>query len=543
MQNPEAIVPVLRLRTALNSLVAGFRKALPSEATTFRTWMIVPLFAIGYYACSLVGFFFTPPDTPISTFWPPNAVLLSAFLLTPPRLWATVLLGVLPVHFLVQLRMGIPLFSALGWFFGNTGEALLGAVCMRALCKERSFFESVRGMVIFLSFGVLLAPVTSSFLDSVSAIRLRPVQNYWLLWETRLTTNMLSNLAIVPILVSLRVNGLSWFRRATLRQYFEAGALASCLILVSFTVFSGESGTLPPALTYAPLLLLLWSAARFGPIGLSSSLLGVVLISSWNAVHNRGPFGAAYVADDMLSLHSLLIVFASPLMLVVALLAERVTDAKKVGNTRSMLIQVQEQEYHRIARQLHTDIVGQLTLMGLSVDELRVASNPYTRPLLDKLHDQIYNAGTALLRLSHKIHPFSVEYLGLARALTRLCRDASIEHGISIHCSAVRVPPSIPLEVSLRIFRLGQVALQNILERQVKTAIVELIVEAQRVLLRVTDDGGGVDQLHGSAGLVYMREQALSLGGTFDTIDASYDGTVVEVSVPIPQSVTPFQYT
>ena len=227
MQNPEAIVPVHRLRAALNSLVASFRKALPSDALFFRTWMIVPLVAIGYYACSLVGFFLTPPDTPISTFWPPNAILLSAFLLTPPRLWTAVLLGVFPVHFLVQQHMGIPLFSSLGWFFGNTGEAFLGAVCMRAVCKERSFFESVRGMVIFLSFGVLLAPVTSSFLDSVSAIRLGQVQSYWLLWETRLTTNMLSNLAIVPILVSLGVNGLSWFRRATLGQYFEAGALAS----------------------------------------------------------------------------------------------------------------------------------------------------------------------------------------------------------------------------------------------------------------------------------------------------------------------------
>jgi len=534
MQDPEAIVPVLRLRTALNSLVVGFRKAHPSDAPVFRTWMIVPLVATAYYACSLVGFFLTPPDTPISTFWPPNAILLSAFLLTTPRLWTAVLLGVVPAHFLVQLRMGIPLFSSLGWFFGNTGEALLGAVCMRAVCKERGFFESVRGMVIFLSFGVLLAPVTSSFLDSVSAIRLGTVQSYWLLWETRLTTNMLSNLAIVPILVSLGLNGLSWFHKATLRQYFEASALAICLILVSVTVFSGESGTLPAALTYAPLLLLLWSAARFGPVGLSSSLLGVALISSWNAVHNRGPFGAAYVADDMLSLHSLLIVFASPLMLVAALLTERVTSAKKVGNTRSMLIQVQEQEYHRIARQLHTDMVGQLTLMGLSVDELRGASNPYTRPLLDKLHDQIYNAGTALLRLSHKIHPFSVEYLGLAGALTRLCRDASIEHGIFVHCLAARVPPSIPLDVSLRIFRFAQLALQNLLERQVKTAIVELIVEAPRVLLRISDNGGGVEQLHSeSAELFYMREQALSLGGTFDLMAASYDGTVVEVSVPI----------
>jgi signal transduction histidine kinase len=207
-----------------------------------------------------------------------------------------------------------------------------------------------------------------------------------------------------------------------------------------------------------------------------------------------------------------------------------------------MLIHVHEEEYHRIARELHTDVVGQLTLMGMSVDELRGASNAYARPLLDKLHDQIYNAGTAMLRLSHKIHPFSVEYLGLTKALTKLCRDAGIEHGISIHWSTAHVLHDLPLDVSLRIFRLAQLALQNLLERQVKSAGVELVVDARTVLLRITDAGGGVDLLHReNAGMAYMREQALSLGGTCETM--AQNGMVVEVSVPIRRVYPPFQNT
>src|SRR5579864_7687103 len=59
--------------------------------------------ALSYYAASKIGFVFTPPHQAISTFWPPNAVLLAALLLVPRREWWIVILAVLPAHFFVQL--------------------------------------------------------------------------------------------------------------------------------------------------------------------------------------------------------------------------------------------------------------------------------------------------------------------------------------------------------------------------------------------------------------------------------------------------------
>jgi len=78
-----------------------------------------------------------------------------------------------------------------------------------------------------------------------------------------------------------------------------------------------------PAFIFAPLPLLLWAALRFEAGGLSASMLAVALISAWNAMHGRGPFAKLSVADDVLSLHVLLTVFALPLMLTAALIAER----------------------------------------------------------------------------------------------------------------------------------------------------------------------------------------------------------------------------
>ena len=67
------------------------------------------LVGISYYVGTRVGFAWTPSGQPNSTFWPPNAILLAALLLTPRRAWWTLLLAVLPAHMFAQLQTGVPM--------------------------------------------------------------------------------------------------------------------------------------------------------------------------------------------------------------------------------------------------------------------------------------------------------------------------------------------------------------------------------------------------------------------------------------------------
>src|SRR5262245_36258162 len=83
------------------------------------------LVGLAYYLGTMVGFALTPADSPISTLWPPNAILMSALLLAPRRRWALLVLAVLPAHLIVQLHTGVPVSTALGWFASNVSEALL----------------------------------------------------------------------------------------------------------------------------------------------------------------------------------------------------------------------------------------------------------------------------------------------------------------------------------------------------------------------------------------------------------------------------------
>lgn len=536
MQNPEAVVPFLRLRMAFDSFVALSRSAALSVAPVFRTSIIALLVAISYYAGSQIGFLLTPAGTPISTFWPPNAILLAVFLLTPPRIWWVLVLAVLPAHFLVQLTTGIPALTSLGFLAGNAGEALFGAVCIRLFKRERPLFESAQAVVIFLAFGVLLAPLVTSFVDAGAAISIGHGKSYWLLWATRLTTNMVSILTVVPPIVIFGASGFSWLRRASVARFFEAGVLAVAVVALSLLVFGKETtpGSFATAIIYVPILALLWAALRFGAGGLSASMLGVALISSWNVVHGRGLLGASS-ADRVVSLHILLAIFAVPLLLTAALMAERRRDRETLRNTRRNLIYSQEQEVRRIAERLRDDIVQRLTLVALSVDRFRAEFSAALKPTLDQLYGEISGLFKDTLVLSYEADPFIVQCLGLTPALEKLCHDTGAQSGITIYCLIEDGSSSLSSDVSGRLFRVAREALNNVIQHsQSGTASVEVKTSGGRLTLRIIDAGIGMDPQQGEGrGLTWMREQILSLEGTFKVTSAPHRGTIIEASVPM----------
>ena len=532
----EAIAPLSALRIVSDRLATVARSLTLSLAPPLRTLIIALLVAVSYYAGSQIGFFFTPAGQPISTFWPPNAILLAVFLLTPPRIWWVFVLAVLPAHLLIQLQFGVPMLSALGWFVGNVSEALLGAGCIHFFAKKTSLFESVKGVVIFLAFGVGLATLVTSFLDAGSTILTGLARNFWMVWTIRLTSNMVANLTIVPPLVIFGASQMSQVRKTKTSAYLEAAALGVGIVVVSVLVFGAENAPgMIPAFIYAPLPFLLWAALRFGPGGLSASVLVVALISAWNAMHDRGPFGTSSLTSHVVSLHILLTAFALPLMLTAALVAERRNIDQKLRATRESLIFARGEDLQRIARWLHGDVVQRLTLVGLSVDELRTECGASAKAALDRLYDQVSGVSEQTRNLSHDLHPFALEYLGLSRALEKLCRETSEHNGIAIGFSEQNVPAGLPSDISLCLFRVAKGALSEIAKsRHPRPVAAELSVAGKKVSLRIADEELRIpSQQWEQTQLTWMREGVVSLGGTLQISSGSSEGTIIEASLPL----------
>ena len=513
------------------ALDAGADRALARDAA------FALVVGLAYYAGTTIGFAMTPGDQPIGMFWPPNAILLAAFLLAPVRRWWAFLLALIPAHFLAQLPTGVPVATAFGWLLGNAGEALLGAMLILKLGRRNELFHSVNGVTRFLLFGFILAPLVTSFLDAAIVVGTNWGRDYWVLWITRLFSNMLAQLTIVPTIVVLGQRGISWMREGSVRSRVEALLLAAAVVLVSLFVFRADplSRTSIPPLIYVPLPLLLWASMRFGPAGLTASLLTISVLSIQSLMHGHGPFISTSVAASVLSMQVFLCMIGVPLLLLAAVTTERRQAEHSLRETTHKLIDAQERERQRIAQELHDGIGQTLTLVELELDRIIAhQSKGGTGESLLKLRDQLTTTSQAIWEVSHGLYPSNLEYLGLVPALRRLCADFSDETPLDVHCDIDRVPDRLPADVSLCLYRVAQEALQNVVRHsRARNASLRLRAHGERLVLEIGDDGVGFHQslVAPGLGLASIRERLSALNGGVEIDSAPGRGTRLEAWV------------
>jgi PAS domain S-box-containing protein len=305
---------------------AGEAKAVMRERTR-RLALVAIATSVAYYVGAQIGLGLTPSSQAISTFWPPNAILLGVLLLAPFEWWLPLLLATFPAHILVELQGGVPLGLVLSWFVSNCTEALIGAACIRFLIPRPVHFDTVGRVSIFVGFGVLLAPFLSSFLDVAFAQWSgwhTDGPDYWSLWRSRFFSDALAILTLVPIIKRMHADTLKGLRSMGRRRLAEAALLGAGLLVVCIVALRQPAIPLTQhVLLFVPLPFLLWAAVRFGPGGASACLLAFSVFSVWAVVHGEGPFSGSPEADDILSVQLYLIVTYIPIVVLSAVISER----------------------------------------------------------------------------------------------------------------------------------------------------------------------------------------------------------------------------
>jgi signal transduction histidine kinase len=238
-----------------------------------------------------------------------------------------------------------------------------------------------------------------------------------------------------------------------------------------------------------------------------------------------------------LALQVFLCTITLPLMLLAADVAERQEVEQSLRDTSVKLIDSQERERRRIARELHDDIGQQLTLVGLELGKLGAECDSEIKTRLDKLSDRVGEISTTTHELSVALHPSYLEHLGLAHALSRLCQELDQSRSLSVNVIQEGVPDRLPSDISLCLYRVAQEALQNVAKHShARTVTVRLSANRGRLLLVVADDGRGFDchqEQTSGLGLTSMRERVRSVGGKIEIVSASMHGTNIEVEIPL----------
>lgn len=201
------------------------------------------------------------------------------------------------------------------------------------------------------------------------------------------------------------------------------------------------------------------------------------------------------------------------------------------------LLDVQEEERRRLARELH-DEVGQslgAVLMDLGQARSAVAANDAeVDERLRSAHTLAEAALRAVRNLSLLLRPSMLDDLGLVPALHWQARETSRRTGIDVHVTAAEEDLELPDEHRTTIYRVVQEALQNA-ARHSQAREVEIVVQRHGASLRilVRDNGVGFDPATTRGlGLLGMQERIGLLGGVFQIESARAHGTVLRMEIP-----------
>ena len=191
-------------------------------------------------------------------------------------------------------------------------------------------------MGIFCLCVVFIGPFLSSFLDAAFVVWNHWGQDgYWELIRIRLSSNAVSALIIVPLIVTWVTNGVQPLRTASRSRYLEACALFLGLLAVSYAVLYELRSGADLALLFLPLPFLVWAAVRFGVLGASTAISIVGFLAIWSASHGHGPFSGGTAEQSALSIEIFLIGLAIPLLFLAALIEERVTGQTELRESES----------------------------------------------------------------------------------------------------------------------------------------------------------------------------------------------------------------
>jgi signal transduction histidine kinase len=252
-------------------------------------------------------------------------------------------------------------------------------------------------------------------------------------------------------------------------------------------------------------------------------------------------------------------VMAAQLLLIAALLvqrnrrrdAERTVQAREAALRRSYqrirqltgrLINAQEVTRAEIARDLHDDVCQDLVGVSVEISTLMRSSgriqDQRAQRVLTRLQAWALALADSVRRLSHDLHPPTLQLLGLVAALKAHCVEVERRYDVRVAFSAAPHLARVDADVALCAFRIAQEALRNsAVHGKARQLSVSIDWNVGDLELIVADDGQGFDLEEarltgGCMGLVGMEERAYILGGDVSIATGRGRGTTVRLSIP-----------
>jgi two-component system sensor histidine kinase UhpB len=206
------------------------------------------------------------------------------------------------------------------------------------------------------------------------------------------------------------------------------------------------------------------------------------------------------------------------------------------------LLEIQEEERGRLARDLHDDIGQALTALKIQLESLQLAGDAGLRARVAEGVETVQHTLERVRQLSLSLRPPQLDDLGLAAALRSHLDRQSRVAGLAAHFDSLEAPHDIEPDTETACFRVAQEAITNVLRHaHAQNLWVRLYATGERLALSVRDDGQGFDleavrqrsASGASLGLVSMEERIALAAGSLELRSAPGTGTVLVATFPL----------
>jgi PAS domain S-box-containing protein len=230
------------------------------------------------------------------------------------------------------------------------------------------------------------------------------------------------------------------------------------------------------------------------------------------------------------------------MMGMVAEITSRKRAEEALSGVSRRLIEAQEKERARIARELHDDTNQRLGLLAIELQQLKHDHPGLTDDIagrIDGLRKKTIDIAGDLEALAHELHSPKLEYLGIVAAMRSWCKEFGEQQRMEIDFKSHDLPNPLPSpEISLCLFRVLQEALHNAAKHSgVRHFEAELWGRSGAIHLAVRDLGKGFDSRatnHGRGlGLTSMRERLALVDGELSIESQPQHGTTVHACVAL----------
>ena len=238
---------------------------------------------------------------------------------------------------------------------------------------------------------------------------------------------------------------------------------------------------------------------------------------------------------------AVLLVFATCMLL--NLRQQRLADGR-LKDLMQRIIDTQEEERLRIARELHDGISQNLVGVRFAIDLARRKVTPDNVGAVEAIGKGAIALNEAIKevrRISHDLRPRVLDDLGLTAALESLISSFSERTGIAATLESVAFKHMLVPEARVALYRVAQEALTNIERHAGATQVaIRFSSRDERVQMDVSDNGRGFPAVRKEngmpaskgLGLRNMQERMTHFGGRLD-VESSARGTVLRAVLPI----------